>query len=152
PTVINPVPGAGSVAVGDFNGDGIPDLLTVNSTVDNHGSISVLFGNGDGTFQRPIFTPSPQGALGSAVVADFNGDGNLDVAAVNPTGNAISLFLGNGDGTFQAPLSFAVGNNPRGLAVGDVNSDGFPDLMTANFHVPGDVSVLINAADWSSPA
>jgi hypothetical protein len=153
PTVINPVPGAGSILVGDFNGDGIPDLLTVNSTADNHDSISVMFGNGDGTFQKPIFTPRPQGGLGAAVAADFNGDGILDVAAVRTSTNAVQVFLGNGDGTFQAPQSFAVDNNPFGLAVGDFNGDGFPDLATANFaNSSHDVSVLINAADWSGPS
>jgi hypothetical protein len=151
PTVVNPVPGAGSIAVGDFNGDGIPDLLTVNA-LDNSSSLSVLPGNGDGTFRPPITTTSAQGALGPAVVADFNGDGILDVAAVSPSANSVSVFLGNGDGTFQAPLSFAVDNNPRGLAVGDFNGDGFPDLATANFGASSrDVSVLINAADWSAP-
>jgi hypothetical protein len=147
PTVINPVPGAARIAVGDFNGDGIPDLLTVNSTVDNHDSLSVLFGNGDGTFRRPVNSPRPQGGLRSAVVADFNGDGILDVAAVNPSGNAVSVFPGNGDGTFRAPLNFAVDLGPHGLAVGDFNGDGFPDLATANLSASRDVSVLINAAD-----
>jgi hypothetical protein len=151
PTVINPVPGARSILVGDFNGDGRPDLLTVNSTADNHDSISVLLGNGDGTFQRPVITPRPQGGLGPAVAEDFNGDGVLDIAAVSPPTNSVKVFLGNGDGTFQAPLSFAVGNGPSGLAVGDFNGDGFPDLATANFGPSRDVSVLINAADWSAP-
>ena len=148
PTVIDSG-AAASIAAGDFNGDQIPDLLTVNTSFDGQGSISVLFGNGDGTFQGPVVTPRPPGALRSPVVADFNGDGILDVAAVSPSGNAVSVFLGNGDGTFQAPLNFAVGTNPLSLAVGDFNGDGFPDLATANFHASGDVSVLINAADWT---
>jgi hypothetical protein len=152
PRSINPVPGAGSILVGDFNGDGIPDLLTVNSTADNHDAISVMFGNGDGTFQRPVFTPRPPGGLGVAVAADFNGDGILDVAAVSLATSTVQVFLGKGDGTFQAPQSFAVDKNPLGLAVGDFNGDGFPDLATANFGDSSrDVSVLINAADWSSP-
>jgi hypothetical protein len=151
PTVVNPVPGAGSITVGDFNGDGIPDLLTVNSAFDNSGSISVLFGNGDGTFQRPVNSPRPRSALGSAVGADFNGDGILDVAAVSPSLNAVSVFQGNGDGTFQAPVNYAVGSNPLGLAVGDFNGDGFPDLVTANFGASRDVSVLINAGDRTGP-
>jgi hypothetical protein len=155
PTVINPVPGAGSISVGDFNGDGITDLLTVNVT--DHAtvvsdSISVLFGNGDGTFQRPVNSPRPPAVLGSAVVADFNGDGILDVAAVSTAANSVSVFLGNGDGTFQGPQSVAVDQGPRGLAAGDFNGDGFPDLATANFGSSSDVSVLINAADWGSQA
>jgi VCBS repeat protein len=150
PTDINPVPGAGSIAIGDFNGDGVPDLLTVDSTVDNHDGISVMFGKGDGTFREPVTSPRPQGALGSAVVADFNGDGILDVAAVSSPTNTVQVFLGNGDGTFPAPLSFPVDTGPTGLAVGDFNGDGFPDLATANYSTARDVSVLINAADWSS--
>jgi hypothetical protein len=150
PTHINPVPGAGSIAIGDFNGDGVPDLLTVNVTVDNHDGISVMFGNGDGTFKKPVTSTRPQGALGSAVVADFNGDGILDMAAVSFPTNTVQVFLGNGDGTFPAPLSFAVDIGPTGLAVGDFNGDGFPDLATANYGTGRDVSVLINAADWSA--
>jgi hypothetical protein len=151
PTVINPVPGAGSIVAGDFNGDGILDLVTVNSTVDNHDSLSVMFGNGDGTFRSPITSARPQGALVSALVADFNGDGMLDIAAVNSSTNSVSLFLGTGDGTFMAPLDFGVDVAPHGLAVADFNGDGFPDLVTANFGSARDVSVLINAADWSPP-
>ena len=150
PTVISTIPGAGSIAVGDFNGDGIADLLTVNTAFGNYSSISVMLGNGDGTFRPPITTPAPQIGLGPAVVADFNGDGILDVAAVSATTNTVNVFLGNGDGTFQAPLSFAVDRNPTGLTVGDFNRDGFPDLATAKFHTPGDVSVLINDTIWGT--
>jgi hypothetical protein len=153
PTVINSVPGAGSITVGDFNGDGLSDLLTVNvtdyATVVTD-SISVLFGNGDGSFQRPVYSPRPPAVLGSAVVADFNGDGILDVAAVNPVTNTVSVFLGNGDGTFQAPLNFTVDASPRGLAVGDFNGDGFPDLVTANFTPSRDISVLLNDTIWGT--
>jgi hypothetical protein len=137
--------------IGDFNGDGVSDLLTVNTAFDGEGSLSVLFGNGDGTFQRPIHTPRPPGFLGTAVAADFNGDGILDVAVASPSTDSVRVFLGNGDGTFQDPQSFAVDHGPRGLGVGDFNADGFPDLVTANFIGGRDVSVLINAADWSSP-
>ncbi len=148
--VIHVVPGAGSIVAGDFNGDGILDLLTINTTIDHRDSISVLFGNGDGTFQQPVTTPRPQGPLGPAVVADFNGDGILDVAALNQSANAVGVFLSNGDGTFQEPLNFAVDAAPRALAVGDFNGDGFPDLVTANFVPSRDVSVLLNDTIWET--
>jgi hypothetical protein len=150
PSSINSVGAASSIGIGDVNGDGNLDLLTVNSSFDHHSSISVLLGNGDGTFQRPVFTPAPQGPLGAAVLADFNGDGILDVAAVNPVTNTVSVFLGNGDGTFQAPLNFTVDASPRALAVGDFNRDGFPDLVTANFAPSRDISVLLNDAVWNA--
>jgi hypothetical protein len=150
PTAINTNGGARSIVAGDFNGDGHLDLLTIDTSVGNPPSISVLPGNGDGTFGAPITTPTPQGPLGPVVVADFNRDGILDVAAVSSTRNSVNVFLGNGDATFQAPLTFAVGTNPFGLAVGDFNGDDFPDLVTANFGASHSVSVLLNDAGWGT--
>jgi hypothetical protein len=62
----------------------------------------------------------------------------------------VSVFLGNGDGTFQAPLEVGVGTNPLGLAAGDFNGDGFPDLVTANFGASHSLSVLLNDANWGN--
>ena len=81
-----------SVAVGDFNGDGVPDLVVANRGFNN---VSVLLGNGDGTFQTPVAFATgarPQ----SVAVGDFNGDGKLDLAGTSDPG-VVSVLLGNGD-------------------------------------------------------
>src|SRR5260370_25213921 len=90
--------GSASVAVGDFNGDGFLDLAVANADSDN---ISVLLGNGDGSFQvRQDFTTARVPV--SVVVADFNGDGLSDLAVANVLSGNVSVLLGNGDGSFQA--------------------------------------------------
>jgi hypothetical protein len=139
-----------TIAIGDFNGDGVPDLVTGNGfTTARPTSMSVLLGNGDGTFQRPIYSLVPGGPITSLVVADFNRDGNLDVAAAHPLSNTVTVSLGNGDGTFGNPLSLAINRDPYTLVAGDFNGDNFPDLASANLGT-GTISVLINAADWSA--
>jgi hypothetical protein len=131
-----------SVAVGDFNNDGKPDLAVANS---NDNTVSVLVGNGDGTFQR-----AANYAVGSTpywvAVGDFNGDGKPDLAVANYDGGVVSVLLGNGDGTFQAAVNYGAGANPESIAVGDFNGDGHLDLAVAN---AGDdtISVLLGNGD-----
>src|SRR6266851_500216 len=120
--------GPSSVAVADFNGDGIPDLAVANQ---NSGSLSVLLGKGDGTYQ-----PAQNYAVGltaiSVAVGDFNGDGHLDLAVANFNDDTVSVLLGIGDGSFQSPQDFPVGSEPRSVAVADLNGDGHLDLVVAN--------------------
>jgi hypothetical protein len=131
-----------AVAVGDFNGDGIPDLAVTSIGSE---SVSVFLGNGDGTFQHAVsYGVDSYGR--SVAVADFNGDGLPDLAVAN-SADAVSVLLGNGDGTFQPAVNYAVGTNPMSVAVEDFNGDGFPDLAVANY-ASATVSVLLNAVDW----
>src|SRR6516165_1091383 len=109
-----------SVAVGDFNGDGALDLVATNDILD--GTVSVLLGNGDGSFQSAQSFPAG-GFPYSVAVGDFNGDGALDLVVTNYYANTISVLLGNGDGSFQAPQSFGAGSSPYSVAVEDFNGD-----------------------------
>jgi hypothetical protein len=141
---------ATAAVVGDFNGDGIPDLAVDEANFDYPGSgaVSVLLGKGKGLFQAPVSTNS-NGALDTIAGSDFNGDGRLDIAL--STGNGAAVMLGNGDGTFGAPLQVVttLGTPARGLVVGDFNNDGNQDLVVlANGFVQANpIYVLLGNGD-----
>jgi hypothetical protein len=140
-----------SIALGDFNGDGNIDLVTANSGAQ---TASVLLGNGDGTFQAAQSVDAGIRALAVAV-ADVNGDGlqDLVVAGFKGTGgkdSGVTVVLGNGDGTFQAPSRYDTDLGSQAIVVADFNGDGYPDLAVANSS-GHNISVLINAADWTGP-
>lgn len=122
-----------SVSVGDFNGDGKLDLAVANeySNTFGTGNVSVLLGDGDGTFAAPE-TYATGDTPWSVAVADFNGDGKLDLAVANLVSNNVSILLGNGDGSFQAAQNVFAGVNAGYVAVGDFNGDGKPDLVVAD--------------------
>jgi hypothetical protein len=133
------------VALGDFNGDGKMDVATANY---GNGSVSVLQGNGAGNFVP--FSGSPIAGLGQPYdvkVADFNGDGKLDLVVSDYGGGgatAIRILLGNGNGTFQAPVSVNTGGSgPLAVAVGDFNNDGKPDVAVDNY-ASSTVNILLN--------
>src|SRR6266496_1102705 len=142
-----------SVAVGDFNGDGLQDLVVANY---DSSDVSVLLGNGDGTFRLPLNVPvGPPGSAPNCVaVCDFNGDGHDDLAVANygnATSTSIAVLLGNGNGTFQAPVALTTGRFPLWVAVGDLNGDGRQDLAVANFSADvASVSVLLGNGDGTS--
>jgi hypothetical protein len=130
------------VAIGDVNGDQIPDLVAID---ENKKQLAALLGNGNGTFHRGSIFSAVAGLSPSILVlGDFNKDGKLDAATADFDKNTVSVLLGNGDGSFQTGQSYGVGDFPLGLAVGDFNNDQFPDLVTVNFD-SYDVSVLLNA-------
>lgn len=141
-----------SLVVGDF-GNGHLDLATANDDSFSATSVSVLLGNGDGTFQPAVnyaigapFSYFFGGGVLSIVVEDF-GNGHQDLAVSVPDSNRVSVLLGNGDGTFQAAVNYAVGGSPGYLVVGDFGN-GHLDLATANTD-SNDVSVLLGNGDGS---
>ena len=136
-----------SVAIGDFNRDGKPDLAVANPTSN---TITVLPGNGDGTFQ-PVTTLGAGTGPSSVAVGDFNGDSNPDLAVANNGSNNVSVLLGNGNGTFQPARTFAADSGAAFVAVGDFNRDGRPDLAVANTGA-GTVSALLGNGDGNFQA
>jgi hypothetical protein len=145
--------GPHAIAVADFNGDGIPDLAVVNDGSSAGGTVTVLLGNGDGTFTASPTSPETAGCDDSIAVADFNGDGIPDLAVTNGCSNTVTVLLGNGDGTFlPAAKSPPTGIQPISITVGDFNGDGIPDLATANSgdnanKFKGTVTVLLGNGD-----
>jgi hypothetical protein len=141
-----------SVATADFNGDGFLDLAVATSDCPvfpgcGPGSISILLGNGDGTFQGPShYSTGTNTDPYSVAVGDFNGDKIPDLAVANYATNTVSVLLGVGDGTFQTHVDYPVGSEPASVAVGDFNADGKLDLVVANFH-SNTVSVLLGNGD-----
>jgi len=144
--------GASSVVIADVNGDGVPDVLVANTCASSsncaHGTVSVLLGKGNGTFQSPVTYSSGGQAAVSIAVADVNGDGKVDLLVANQTGESngdgsVGVLLGNGNGTFQPVKTYDAGDSvTSSLAVGDVNGDGKPDLVLANSG-RGTVTVLL---------
>ncbi len=132
-----------AVVAADFNNDGQLDLATANA-----GSVSVLLGNANGTFDPAIDSP----AVGSSIaVGDFDGDGNLDLAGVSLATNPfVKVMFGNGQGNFLSPSYISLGqlasplseplSEPMSVAVGDFNEDHLMDIAVAapyNTHYPG---------------
>ncbi len=138
---------ANSVAVRDVNGDGIPDVVVGNqcATPDTYGcqnepgAVSVLLGNGDGTFQPAVLYGSAGYCGYSVALGDLRGDGKVDIAMANAYqvdsyDGSVSVLLGNGDGTFQPAVLYAeAGAVGTSVAIRDMNGDGIPDLIGANF-------------------
>ena len=144
--------GVVGVRIADLRGNGISDIITANDGVsigsaDRTNTVSVLLGNGDGTFQhKRDYFAGPGGPL-DLVVADLNGDGIPDIATVNEFAGTVSVLLGNGDGSLQPPVNYAVGLRPQHIATGRFGGDSdLPDLAVTN-HDSGTVSVLVNHGD-----
>jgi hypothetical protein len=139
------------IVVGDLNQDGIPDVIVANngSQKVNYGNIAVLLGKGDGTFDKPVRYQAGNDPY-QLVLADFNGDGNLDAAVASPNDvNTIRVLLGKGDGTFGAAKAYPSGLYPISIVSADFNGDGIPDLAVSNYSSPKPchVSVMLGNGD-----
>jgi hypothetical protein len=145
--------GNGTIAVvtGYFTGGTALDLAVVNSG-DASGSgmgISILRGNGDGTFQPAVLAVSALslgGPISAIAAGDFRGDGRSDLAVTEPSSNQVAVFLANGDGTFQPAVIYAVGSRPDAIVAGDFSRNGKLDLAVAN-NLSNDVSILVGNGD-----
>lgn len=146
-----------AVVVGDFNGDGKPDVAVTNRPgegLTQPGNVSVFLGKGDGTFTAGAIIPvagAPQYGPYSMVAADLNGDGKVDlaftIAKESTAGSGVGVLLGNGDGTFQSTVTYGAAS--ANLNVADLNGDGIPDLaLSAAPGAPG-VGVLLGYGDGS---
>jgi hypothetical protein len=138
PPVLYPSGGtpAQSLVLADVNRDGKPDAVVVNGS----GSVGVLLGNGDGTFQASVTYPTGLIAPNALAVGDLNGDSWPDIVVANNDGVCItppgcmSVLLNNGDGTFQSPVNYSSGGfDIYALAITDVDGDGKADVVVANW-------------------
>jgi glucose/arabinose dehydrogenase len=159
-TPVNYAVGTGphSIRIADLNNDGFGDLVTAN---DGSDSVSVLLGNSNGTFAPATSYATGRVPKGIAT-GDFNRDGRWDVVtantagnypsgASNPGGDQVSLLLGDGAGALGAPTNYLAGNTPFAVAVGQINTDTQPDLVTANWF-GNNASVLLNGTQAPPPS
>ena len=121
-----------SMAVADFNADGKLDLVVATNGSSSNNTVSILLGNGDGTFQAHMDYATGSSNPSSVAVGDFNGDGRPDLVVTDLFSTDVRLLLGDGDGTFGAAATYAAGSGPSSVAMGDFNADGRLDIAVAD--------------------
>jgi hypothetical protein len=132
------------IVVGDFNNDGNLDFAVTSENGLNPGVVSIMLGNGDGTFQAPLAPIAVNGSPDCIATADVNGDGNLDlVVGYDYADNGfLSVLLGNGNGTFGPPVDYAASRETNSLQLADFNNDGNIDIATLDMR-GADSSLLL---------
>jgi Ca2+-binding RTX toxin-like protein len=153
PIPLAPGTRAKAVALADFNGDKVLDILVGNGEDQPGGTASILLGNGSGGFGAPIAIQVNGREPEVAATGDFNNDGFADIVTANEsTPGNISILLGGGNGTFSAmPSIISVGNEPHSVVIADVNKDGKADVITANI-ASNNVSVLLGEGNGAFKA
>jgi len=139
-----------AIATGDLNEDSHPDLAVLNQS-DN--TLSVLLGNGDGTFAAAPNSPFATGQTPTAVaIADFNADGNPDIAVTDPLTDSVSVYLGLGQGIFAPAFELPVGTNPTALLAASLSGASLPDVAITDdpSGAAGQVTVILSPASLFS--
>ena len=113
------------IATNDFNEDGHIDLAIGTA---GSGDVTILIGNGDGSFQLGGCYEAGSGELTNLAIGDFDEDGHQDLAVANHDDENVSILIGNGDGSFQAAVYYEMGDDTESIAIGDFNNDGHQDL------------------------
>ena len=145
PNPLSGVPSSASVAVGDFTGGGIQDLVVSGLSPGSQIPVVAVYLNaGNGTFGTPTLLPSTSNSPGFVAVGDFVGNSKQDLAATD--NNAVDVFLNDGSGNFSQGVGAPVGNRPVAIAVADFNGDGKQDLAVVN-QADGTVSVLLSTGN-----
>jgi hypothetical protein len=148
-TYYSGAPEASSIAIADLNGDRLPDLVLAHNAPFDNGTVGILLGKGDGTFEPAHLYSAPGGRVSALgiTITDLNGDRRPDIVVASECLNgcaagSVNVLLGNGDGVFQAAQTyFSVGHSIYGLAVADTNGDGKPDLLVTS---GSNMGVLLN--------
>jgi uncharacterized protein (TIGR03437 family) len=134
------------IVAADLNHDGKLDICVAVSATPpggpGPGELAIFLGNGDGTFSDPITVAAAQG-FQAIRAADFNGDGNVDLAAITKADelggqDSVLIYIGKGAGTFAAPVSYRAGPGANSIVIADFNGDGKPDIAIANQGIFGD--------------
>jgi hypothetical protein len=151
-----PLPSPQAIVSADFNGDGIPDLAVTNvisnGATFTNSTVTILLGNGDGTFTLKSTMPAGNNPL-AITAGDFRRVGKVDLAIVDQASNSVTILLGNGDGTFTPAPSPAVGVGSNSIVAADFNGDGILDLAVLNKLnasgpiAPGSVTILLGNGD-----
>ncbi len=145
----------GRITVADVNKDGKLDLVLGGGGP--QGQVGVLLGNGDGTFQPLIVSQFPAAGsnfatIGSFIgVADFNGDGAVDLAAADTLNDAVYILLGNNSGSFTLKSTLFNGSGPTNVFTGDFNGDGHPDILVQGVY-GADATVYLGNGDGTFQA
>ena len=139
-----------SVAVGDFDRNGKPDLAVAEYA---GGNVSILLGDGSGIFTKAAGSPVPVGMRPSCIaVGDFNRDGDLDLVTTSDISDNVFIVLGDGNGGFTNAIpatdSTGSGSRPTSVTTGDFDRDGVPDLAVANYN-SGTIAILLGTGSGS---